>query len=310
VHQRSLREALQLTATDDAPEAFRRRFARTSRSAAASVTLVVAGLVLSGAVAPEPADGLEPEAASATPAARVGAAARPAALLPDLTPLRASDLSIERVRAGRQLRFEGTLANVGQGPLELMTNRARPCPAGERHASQIIYRDVDGNHHFKRSVDKQSNRKSAGCFLYHPQHNHWHFDAAARYRLFKPQAKGYITQAKKVSFCLRDSERVPAAMGAFYQGRYYGDCSLTRPEGITVGWADVYESFLSGQSLRLPPRVRSGVYCISIKVDPKGLLYESDEDNNVSYRAFRIKGARTIVPHANRVCDRPPSSQG
>ena len=230
-------------------------------------------------------------------------------LLPDLTPLRATDLSIQHLRGGgRELRFEGTLANVGDGPLELLTNRAHPCPAGERHASQVIYRDVDGNHHFKRDVDKQSKRKSAGCFLFHREHNHWHFDAAARYRLFKPGVKGYIAQAKKVSFCLRDSVRVPPALGDFHHGRYYGDCSLDRAEGITAGWADVYESFLSGQSLRLPARVRSGVYCISVKVDPKGLLYESDEANNISYRAFRIQGARTIKPTPNRVCERQATS--
>jgi len=173
----------------------------------------------------------------------------------------------------------------------------------------VIYRDVDGNHHFKRAKDTQFNKKSAGCFLFHREHNHWHFDAAARYRLFKPGVKGYIAQAKKVSFCLRDSERVPSAMGRFHQGRYYGDCSLDRPEGITVGWADVYESFLYGQSLRLPPRVRRGVYCLSVKVDPKGLLYESDESDNVSYRAFRISGARTVVPHANKRCEQRAAPQ-
>jgi hypothetical protein len=249
-------------------------------------------------------------AADAARAPAIATTGHPEPLLPDLTPLRASALSIQHVRGGgRELRFAGTLANVGQGPLELVTNRARPCPIGERHASQVIYRDVDDNHHYKRAIDRQSRRKSAGCFLFHREHNHWHFDAAARYRLFKPRVKGYIAQAKKVSFCLRDSERVPPAMGDFHQGRYYGDCSLNRPEGITVGWADLYESFLSGQSLRLPPRVRSGVYCLSVKVDPKGLLYESDEDNNLSYRAFRIKGARTVVPYPNRVCERQPATQ-
>jgi hypothetical protein len=279
-----------------------------ARASTAAIAVLAAGSVgLTSAAAPQSA------AVSSPGAGRLAAAtapARPPALLPDLTPLRASDLSIERVRGGREIRFEGTLANIGQGPLELMTNRARPCPAGERHASQIIYRDVDGNHHFKRSVDTQHTRKSAGCFLFHRQHNHWHFADAARYRLFNPQAKGIIAQAPKVSFCLRDSERVPAALGEFHQGRYFGDCSLDRPEGITTGWSDVYEAFLSGQSLPLPPRVRSGVYCLSIKVDPKGLVYETDEDNNVSYRAFRIRGARSVVPYPNKVCERQPAPQG
>jgi hypothetical protein len=213
-------------------------------------------------------------------------------------------MSIQRSHGRRDLRFAGTLANIGPGPLELMTNRAHPCPRGERHASQIIYRDVDGTHHFRRSIDKQTTRRSAGCFLFHPEHNHWHFDAAARYRLFNPHAKGYISQSKKVSFCLRDSERVPRRLGEFRRGSYYGDCSLDRPQGITVGWADVYESFLSGQSLRLPPRVRNGLYCLSVKVDPKELLHEADETNNISYRAFRIKGAMTIVPRPVKLCER------
>jgi len=285
----------------------RHRARRPSRASTTLGLLAALGLAIGGSAGPQT---VALSAADTEWAPATAAADNLEPLLPDLTPLRASALSIQHVPGGgRELRFAGTLANVGQGPLELVTNRARPCPRGERHASQVIYRDVDDNHHYKRAIDRQSRRKSAGCFLFHREHNHWHFDAAARYRLFKPGVNGYIAQAKKVSFCLRDSERVPPAMGDFHQGRHYGDCSLDRPEGITVGWADLYESFLSGQSLRLPPRVRRGVYCLSVKVDPKGLLYESDEDNNVSYRAFRIKGARTVVPYPNRVCARkPPTS--
>jgi hypothetical protein len=267
---------------------------------------MVAGLAAAAAaLALSPSAVADPiAAAAALPAASYGATTLHP-LLPDLTALRASHLSIARSGGQRRLRFESDLANIGNGPLELVTNRARPCPRGERHASQVIYRDVDGNDHFKRSVDTESRRRSAGCFVYHVQHNHWHFDAAARYRLYKPGRAGYITQARKVSFCLRDSERVPPRFGAFHQRAYYGDCSLGTPEGIGVGWADVYQWFLSGQSLRLPPRVRSGVYCVSIRVDPKRLLYESDEDDNVAFKAFRIRGATGIEPYRNRVCKRP-----
>jgi hypothetical protein len=116
----------------------------------AAVGLAVGGSVVAASVA------LSTEAVRGSADAPVG---MPEVLLPDLTALRASDLSIQHVRGGgRELRFEGTLANVGQGPLELITNRARPCPRGERHASQVIYRDVDANHHYKRSIDKQSKR--------------------------------------------------------------------------------------------------------------------------------------------------------
>jgi hypothetical protein len=301
---RSLRRSKCLTTAS--PRRDRSRF----RASTAVAVLAAVGLAVGGSVVSQSEALSVALPTGATPAQADAKAGTSEVLLPDLTPLRASHLSIQHVRGGgRELRFEGTLANVGTGPLELVTNRARPCPRGKRHASQVIYRDVDGNHHYKRAIDKQSKRKSAGCFLFHVEHNHWHFDAAARYRLFKPNVTGHIAQAKKVSFCLRDSERVPAAMGEFHQRRYYGDCSLDRAEGITVGWSDVYESFLSGQSLRLPPRVRRDVYCLSVKVDPKSLLYESDETNNISYRGFRIKGARTVVPYPNKVCERQPAPQ-
>jgi hypothetical protein len=66
----------------------------------------------------------------------VATVGRPEPLLPDLTPLRASALAIQHVRGGgRELRFAGTLANVGEGPLE---GFAIACP---RHGAKFDIRD-------------------------------------------------------------------------------------------------------------------------------------------------------------------------
>jgi hypothetical protein len=225
---------------------------------------------------------------------------RPAPLLPDMIALRAQNMTIEIVDHHRLLRFDAGLGNVGSGPMEVRPNRARHCARHERHATQIIYRDVDGNLRFRRSVDTDVSRRSAGCMVFHPAHDHWHFEAAARYALYRPAETNHVlVRARKTSFCLRDSERVPPERGEFHTRPYYGDCARDTPQGITPGWLDVYEAFLQGQSLRLPNTLRNGVYCLGIRVDPRDELRESDDDNNFSTRAIHLRGVHVSPAHTD-----------
>lgn len=140
--------------------------------------------------------------------------------------------------------------------------------------------------------------------VFHSTHSHWHLEASSFYSL-RPAASTETPASahRKTSFCLRDSERVPARMGTFDYPLYYGACSRDRPMGVTIGWTDVYQSFLDGQSLVLGSReqVPNGRYCLSIRVDPRDALRESDEEDNVAKRAIRIRGdAVTLLP--NDVC--------
>jgi hypothetical protein len=213
-------------------------------------------------------------------------------LLPDLTPLRAVDVSITRSAGTRQIRFQAGLASIGVAPMEIRPDNRRRCPAGKRHASQIIYRDVDDNARFQRRVDKRFARRSAGCMVFHPTHNHWHFQAASRYAIFEAgRPETTIKHARKMSFCLRDSMRVPPRYGAFDTPLYYRDCGRDTPQGISRGWVDVYASYLTGQSIVIPPRVDRGIFCLSIRVDPLDRLREGDETNNRSVRALHIRGS-------------------
>lgn len=254
-------------------------------------------LAISAVAALSAASGQLPSLGSSDPSTglvlgqRSAAAAEP--LLPDLLPVRASDLSLQRTRDGeRQLRFSARLANLGRGPVEVRPNNARPCPSAQRHASQIMYRDVDGNHFFNRSVDTRVSRQSAGCMLFHPAHDHWHFEATARYSIVEPDAQGSVTtRHRKMSFCLRDSEPVPASFGTFNQPQYYGDCSRDTPQGISRGWVDLYSSSLPGQALTLPRGMDNGVYCLRIRVDPSDQVRESDELNQTSNKAFKLRGS-------------------
>jgi hypothetical protein len=232
------------------------------------------------------------------PAAVGEAAARkPPPLLPDARALKAADLLLSRSPSGhRVLRFESGIANVGDGPLEVRPNSLRSCPPSEQHASQIIFRDGDGNGRFSRRHDTGFTRRSAGCMVYHPAHSHWHFQAAARYRLYEAgRRQTLLVSGRKMSFCLRDSERAPARWSTAQYAEYYGECSQSSPQGISIGWVDIYQNFLPGQSIRLPRSVRDGVYCLRSTVDPVDTLRETNDSNNSSVRAVAIRGMRVAV---------------
>lgn len=244
-------------------------------------------------------------AAAVDPAAslRVAAPAPAPQLRPNLVVLQARDLSVQRSGTERWLRFESALGNKGRGPLEVRPNRARPCPAGKHHATQVIYRDVDGGGRFGRSVDTRVSRRSAGCMVFHRSHDHWHLESASRYTLLRAEeAGGARVRQRKMSFCLRDSRPLPETYRTPTYPRYYGACSQYSPQGISIGWTDVYQSFLPGQAVRLPAGTRDGLYCLHIEVDPLDMLRESREDDNTSVRQFMLTGDAVTYTRGNRTC--------
>jgi hypothetical protein len=158
---------------------------------------------------------------------------------------------------------------------------------------------VNTNGRFDRLVDVRRISRPAGCMLFHPGHDHWHFDASARYTLMSADAKTVLAAQDKVSFCLRDSRLAPAvavpAGSAVPAARSYGECDRDNTQGISAGWADVYRARLPGQALRLPPNLPDGVYCLHIEADPNGLLQESRDDDNASVRTIRITRTRVAL---------------
>ena len=218
-------------------------------------------------------------------------------LRPDVVALRAQNLSIQvRSANDRRLRFSSSLGNIGLGPLEVRPNKNHPCPAGQHNSTQVIYRDANHNATFNARRDTAVSRHRAGCMVFHPFHDHWHFKASARYTLLKPGAAEpvVVSARRKVSFCLRDTARVPAWMGSWDYPLAYGSCSRRTPQGISVGWMDVYQSFLAGQYLPLPKKLENGIYCLRTVVDPLDQLVESNNDNNSSMRELAIRGNRAV----------------
>src|SRR5437867_3600271 len=108
---------------------------------------------------------------------------------PDLQTLPPSDIGIEYDQATghKYLRFSNTIANLGEGPLEVIaTNNAT---TGTTDAYQRLYsHDENGNWYVASTV-------YVGTFVFHPQHNHWHLEDFARYELHDVAPDGSIGSA-------------------------------------------------------------------------------------------------------------------
>jgi len=213
------------------------------------------------------------------------------ALLPNLRVLPAEELGIDVLGPSRTLRFASVLVNVGNGPLLVTPRLGESCPTQQRHVVQTVALDGDGDGEFVSERDSETATLPGGCMLFHPQHDHWHFDGSAGYALTSVTDDVPIAAKKKVSFCLRDSERLRGATER--DPRAYEKCSRNRRQGISVGWADRYDASLPGQALPLPSDLRDGNYCLRLRADPFEQLLETDEDDNASGIVVRI-GRRTV----------------
>jgi hypothetical protein len=218
-----------------------------------------------------------------------------AELLPDLRADKATDVHLTFAGGARsELRLTTTFTNAGPGPLELYPVGGVDCdgdtnPANDRLAYQRLFDDSDSDGIFDRALDTGSSSRQAGCMVFHPAHNHWHFDDFASYELLRPTGE-VVAASEKVSFCLIDSIPFDPALLGQPADPYYTTCDEDATEGISVGWHDVYASYLPGQAIDIQG-LPDGNYCLAIKVDPSNLLVESNELNNETRRGITIAGS-------------------
>jgi hypothetical protein len=219
-----------------------------------------------------------------------------ARLLPNLRSLPPEDVEIRVDGAQRQLWFTSIIANAGIGPAEVIPDQLLPCPPGQQHASQVLYHDSGGNRQYEPKTDLRTTTRRGGCMLDHPSHGHWHFDAMARYALTRRGQRSPLVSSDKVSFCLRDNREAPSA-SPIKVAKHYGDCGPDKVQGISPGWADVYDTDLPDQHLALPAGFPDGRYCLYNEADPLELLMETDDEDNTAAVAVRIRGdAATVEP--------------
>lgn len=203
--------------------------------------------------------------------------------LPDLVTLQPSDLYLVQNtnRSFRIVRFSNAIANVGEGPLEI---------AGQYRSAALGY---EVRQQLFTSVGELALEPLLSAIDYHPEHGHWHLESFARYELWstvRGSLFDVVRTSGKVSYCLMDTDRLPADPTA---ARGYASCGPAR-QGISPGWADTYRAHIPGQWIDIAG-LPSGVYALRSVVNPKGELREGRYDNNVGLVFFRLKDDRLTI---------------
>lgn len=214
-------------------------------------------------------------------------------LLPDLRTLTPSGLSIVRSRGDgtTQLRLTNSVWNGGYGPLDLVGVEDRG--SGMHYVVQRIAR-----------ANGDTDELSVGNFIFHSGHNHWHLDSFAVYEVWSLGRDGMLDEvvatSDKVSYCLRDIRR--SAEAEHIERAGFTSCSPVR-QGLSVGWTDVYQYYLAGQSIDISG-IPDGTYALMSTADPYDLIRESDETNNAVVVYLQIAGTQM------EVIDRPAGTLG
>jgi len=212
-----------------------------------------------------------------------GTAAAQTAMPPNLIPLGAFGMTLSTDTGGRsELRFSTTSWNSGTGPLELVAGEV-VTGEGKIRVYQAVYQTSGPPIlHF------------AGAFEYHPAHNHMHFNDYALYSLQPVNAPGgSLRTGAKTTFCIMDTTPVNLGLPGAPRGSFYSVCGRDL-QGMSVGWGDTYGSQLEGQSIDFTGDA-DGIYQLKIEVDPKKLLIESNENDNVSCVLLSIKKPSTVT---------------
>ncbi|MBI3786451.1 MAG: hypothetical protein HY270_23935, partial [Deltaproteobacteria bacterium] len=145
----------------------------------------------------------------------------------------------------------------------------------------------------------------AGTFTFHPSHHHFHMDDFGAYLLRKddPYTGPVVATASKISFCLTDVEPQRGFDGT---RQVFADCGVQEgTQGISSGWADVYDDFYPEQYIELDADrtdggVPGGQYYLVNVADPDNLLIEDDDSyaDNAGIIAVDVPGLISQVPAA------------
>ena len=210
------------------------------------------------------------------PAISIAAPRQVLELKPNLQAFPAGNLAIIQDLSGAtQLIFSATTWNNGDGPLVLV--------AGETDSAtlkQKVYQRVflsDGTFY----------DRVAGDFVWHPSHNHFHFEDYALYTLQPFNAPGASARTSaKTSFCVMDTTAVDTRLPGAPNKPVYATCGNVM-QGMSVGWGDTYGNYLAGQSIDLTG-LPDGDYKLIIEADPKKRLLEINDSDNTSCVLLRI----------------------
>jgi hypothetical protein len=185
-----------------------------------------------------------------------------------------------RLHAGNDIRSRG------RGPIELRGRRSGP---GWMRANQAIHRVGGGIDVFRTDVRLRYydvGPRFGGSY--------WKVEDPLSMEIWSLGGKGrplrMLRKGPKVYYCFRDLERTRPGRRSPPR-RVYPACSqdgsLQRTKmGTSVGWSDIYPADYDRQWVDVTGL--RGCHAFVMRVDPKNLMFESNEDNNRSVRIVRL----------------------
>lgn len=207
--------------------------------------------------------------------------------LPDLQTKRPRDLRIVRSSGAKRLQLTNEIWNAGDGPLDV-----RPENSGSTTVAyqRLMSHDAGGDWY-------AVSERSAGTFVFHSTHDHWHFEGFSKYDLRAVGTGGQpgslVRTAGKISFCIVDTTRVDATL-PHASPKTYTQCNQTAGQGLSVGWSDTYAYYQAGQSIDITG-VANGTYWLVSTADPDNRLLETIETNNAAQVKIRIRRSTVTI---------------
>jgi Lysyl oxidase len=174
----------------------------------------------------------------------------------------------------------------GRGPIEVHGVRDGP---KRMRVTQRIYEKGGG--HLTLRTDASLHFTDVGGYF---GGSYWKVHQLARFELRRVLADGGLGPPSLVSpkhnYCLRDLERTRPGRRS-PPGPVYPACNqdpgIERDTlGTSVGWSDIYPADYDNQYIDVTGL--RGCFVFRMTVDPKNLLFESDDRDNSSHRRVRL----------------------
>jgi len=224
-------------------------------------------------------------AAAATKNPCIGPGARHL-LCPDLRIGTPSELYVSTYDGKALLHATSDVRSRGRGPIELHGHRNGP---KKMRVTQRIYKAGGG--HITLRTEASLHFTDVGEYF---GGSYWKVHQLARFTLRKVLGNGtlgpVLRTSPKLNYCLRDLDRTrPGKRSPIYP--HYPGCNQDRyikrdVLGTSVGWSDIYPADYDKQYINVSGL--RGCFVFAMTVDPKHLLFESNEHDNSSHRRVHL----------------------
>ena len=207
-------------------------------------------------------------------------------LCPDLRIGTPGDMYVSTYEGRTLLHATSDVESRGRGPMEVRgTRNGRK----SMRVTQRIYKAGGG--HITLRTGASLHFTDVGEYF---GGSYWKVHQLARFELRKARPDGalgpVLRTSPKLNYCLRDLDRTRPGRRSPVNAQYPGcnqDPSIRHDVlGTSVGWSDIYPADYDKQYIDVSGL--RGCFVFSMTVDPKHLLFESNEHDNSSHRRVRL----------------------